>query len=126
MANSLQAKFARFFGYTAAVISVLMSGWLLVYFWGLREEWMYGRGLSSQPLPSRPLVRMAVVLIFGLALPFIGAWLMPQRRRAVMQTRIGSHSLNYAFRVILFFLGALLVAVFVVAVSMWLLDSGLG
>lgn len=121
-------KLARSLRSAVFVISVLMSGWFLLYFWGLREEWIYGRGLSSQPLPPHAMVRMAAALIFGLALPFLAAWLIPSTTKDPTKPFYSLAGLlgSYPCRLIFSLLCALLVAIGFLAIGMILLDSGVG
>jgi hypothetical protein len=122
-------KFGLLLRYTSASMTVFLSGWLLLVYWGLREEveaklvcWT-----CAGELPSHPLMRMKTALIFAVALPFGAAWLIPTRNSEIEpHSPAGKLVRTYPFRLILSFVCALLVALLLVGVAMLTLDSGLG
>jgi hypothetical protein len=123
-------KFGLFLRYVSATMTVCLSGWLLLVYWGLREEvdaklvcWT-----CMGSLPSHLVMRMTVALLVSVALPFLAAWLIPTRN----SDEIGPHSpvgillRTYPFRLILSFVCALLAALLLIAIAILTLDSGLG
>jgi hypothetical protein len=124
------AKFTLFFRYVAAVMTVCLSAWLLLLYWGLRQEvdaklvcWT-----CMGNLPSHLVMRMTVALLVGGALPFLAAWLIPTRNCDQIGPLSSFSTLRraYPFRLILSFVCALLSALLLTAIGMFILDSGLG
>src|SRR2546425_5474382 len=91
----------RLLRYVAAVTATLLSGWLLLGYYGLRttaEDRAHGWDIYE--LPSQSVMYMAASLTFGLALPFLAAWLMPQPQldEVAKKTPPGSLLRSYTFR----------------------------
>ena len=108
-------------------MAVLLSAWLLLGYYGLRttaEDRAHGWEIYE--LPSHPLVHMAASLSFGLALPFLAAWLMPalQMDEVARKTATGVFLRSYTFRLIVSFVCALLAVVMLAVLTMVLMDSG--
>ena len=123
-------KFGLFLRYVSATMTVCLSGWLLLVYWGLREEvdaklvcWT-----CMGNLPSHLVMRMTLALLVGVALPFLAAWLIPTRNcdQIGPQSSISALLRTYPFRLILSFVCALLAALLLTAIGMFILDSGLG
>ena len=117
----------RLLRYVAAVTLMLLSGWLLLGYYGLRtiaEDRAHGWEIYG--LPSHPMMHMAASLTFGVALLFLAAWLMPQLQmdEVAKKTPPGSLLRSYAFRLAISFALALLAAVTLAILEMVLMDSG--
>src|SRR5436853_7930222 len=105
-------KFGLFLRYVSATMTVCLSGWLLLVYWGLREEvdaklvcWT-----CMGNLPSHFVMRMTLALLVGVALPFLAAWLIPTRYsdEIGLHSSIGLLQQSYTFRLIFSFVSAFL------------------
>ena len=123
-------KLTLFLRYVSAMMTGCLSGWLLLVYRGLREEvdaklvcWT-----CMGNLPSHLAMRMSAALLVGVALPFLAAWLIPTRNcdQIGPQSSISALLRTYPFRLILSFVCALLAALLLTAIGMFILDSGLG
>ena len=123
-------KLTLFLRYVSATMTVCLSGWLVLVYWGLREEvdaklvcWT-----CMGNLPSHLVMRMTLALLVGVALPFLAAWLIPTRNTDQIgpQGSISTLLRTYPFRLILSFVCAFLVALLLTAIAILTLDSGLG
>jgi hypothetical protein len=110
--------------YVRAVIAILISGWLLLGYYGLKttaEDRAHGWQIYQ--LPSHPVRLMTVYLAVGLALPFLSASLMrPQQTEGVAESGVLWH--RYSFRLILSFGCAVLTALILAFLTMALMDAG--
>jgi len=123
-------KLALFLRYVSATMTGCLSGWLLLVYWGLREEvdaklvcWT-----CMGNLPSHLAMRMTAALLVGVTLPFLAPWLIPTRNTDQIgpQSSISTLLRTYPFRLIFSFACALLTALLLTAIAMVLLDSGVG
>src|SRR5947208_16550290 len=98
-------KLTLFLRYVSATMTVCLSGWLLLVYWGLREEvdaklvcWT-----CMGNLPSHPAMRMTLALLIGVALPSPAAWLIPTRNSAEIapHSSVGLLPRTYPFRLTL-------------------------
>lgn len=112
--------------YVSAVIAMLLSGWTLLTYHGLRTTAQdRARGWEIYPLPSHPRPIMMAYLILSAALPFLSAWLM--RPHQVSATGEGPLTgvlwQSYLFRLAFSIACGLLAAVVIAFLTMAYLDS---
>ncbi len=117
----------RLLRWVAVVTVMLLSGWLLLGYYGLRttaEDLAHGWEIYE--LPSHPVMHMAASLALGLALPFFAAWLIPltKMNEVAKKTPPGSLLRSYPFRLAVSFALALLAAVTLAILELVLMDAG--
>jgi hypothetical protein len=112
--------------HVTAVIAMLLSGWSLLAYHGLRTTAQdRARGWAIYELPSHPTLLMVGYLALGAALPFLSAWLMSPRQidGTGKKTLTGVLWRNYLFRLVFSILCGLLAAVVIAFLTMAYLDS---
>lgn len=117
----------RLLRYVGAATAILLSAWLLLGYEGLRTTVQdRAQGWEIYELPPHPILRMVASLTFGLALPFLSAWLMPptQTREVIKKTLPVLLWRSYSFRLAFSYACALLAALMLVFLTMALLDAG--
>jgi hypothetical protein len=110
----------------AAVIAMLLSGWTLLAYYGLRTTAQdRARGWEIYQLPSHPTLLMVAYLILGAALPFLSAWLMSpgQIDGTGEKAPTGVLWRSYLFRLGLSIVGCLLAALLIAFLTMAYSDS---
>jgi hypothetical protein len=112
--------------YVSAVIAMLLSGWTLLAYHGLRTTAQdRARGWAIYPLPSHPRPITLAYLTLGAALPFLSAWLMRPHQVTATGERplIGVLWQSYLFRLGFSIAGSLLAAAVIAFLTMAYLDS---
>lgn len=113
--------------YIAAVIVMLVSGWMLLAYNGLRTtEQDRSRGWHIYQPSSHPGTRAVLYLILCVTLALVSAWLMrPQQSDQPAPGNIASALWrNYYFRLCFSLASAFLAAVILGFLSMALTDAG--
>lgn len=112
--------------YVAAITTVLLSGWTLLAYHGLRTaEQDRARGWEIYQLPLHPRLFMTAFLILSAILPFLSAWLIRPHQISETEDR---HLTGVLWQSYLFRLGfstacGLLTAVAIGSLAMAYLDS---
>jgi hypothetical protein len=112
--------------YMAAAIAILLSGWSILAYHGLRTTAQdRARGWEIYQLPSHPTLLMAAYLALGAALPFLSAWLMRPHQISTTGERplTGVLWQSYLFRLGFSIACGLLAAVVIAFLTMAYLDS---
>jgi hypothetical protein len=112
--------------YVAAVIAILLSGWTLLAYHGLRTTAQdRARGWEIYQLPSHLTLVMVAYLMLGATLPFISAWLMRPHQNSATGERplTGVLWQSYLFRLGFSLACGLLTAVVMAFLTMAYLDS---
>jgi hypothetical protein len=102
--------------YSAATISMLLSGWFLLAYHGLAQ------GSEIYQLPPHPTLLKVAYLGMGMALPFLSAWLIGPGRTNSAGT--GAFSRSFSFRLILSAACGFLAALLIAFLAMALMDAG--
>ena len=115
----------RILRYIAAAMAILVSGWLLADGFVLAGD--LAGGVRDIDLPSHPVARLFIFLTLSLALPFFSAWLLAPSKAS----KVGEGApqagfwATYRSRLIVSLAGVFIVAYAMLAIPMWLTDSGL-
>jgi len=116
----------RTFRYVAAAITILLSGWTLLAYHGLRTTARdRARGWAIYQLPSHPTRFMTAFLIIGAMLPFLSAWLLRPHQSSATEERHSTGVLwqSYLFRLVFSIACGLLAAGAIAFLTMAYLDS---
>jgi hypothetical protein len=112
--------------YLAAIISIVLSGWSLLAYHGLRTtEQDRALGWKVYELPSHLTLFMIMYLTLGVALPFLSAWLIGPLQNSVTADNVLGRApwRSYLFRLGLSIVCAGIVALVFGFVTMAFLDS---